>query len=597
MFKHTLSFVASATLVASLGADTLSVDPIVVTATKTEQSLRNTTANVQIITAQELEEKHITSVIDALRSLGNIFIAQSGGLGQQSSFFQRGFTSANTVVLIDGIRYNDPTTTQGQSQLEHLMVNNIERIEVINGAQSGIWGANAVAGVINIITKKPTEQLKMTANTEYGSYATTKLGVSASQKINNFSYYIGANQLTSNSFSAATPKGKKPDAYESDGYKNQTLHAKIFYDVTANDTLGAQFNFIDAKTQYDPYNTPNGSNRETSQINRLGNISYHHLLNNEDAIDASYAITAFSKNDPLGYTPIFKGTNKEFNSQVKLHYTQDGFIVTGINALESKDTMRAKELDSQGVFLTNTNRFDKLLLTQSIRYDTYDLFNDKATGKVGAKYFVTQDMAVSTNYGTAYRVPSLYELYATTYGNQNLLPETTESFDATLHYKHLSATYYYNVVNNLIGYNSITYVNEQAKGKSIIQGYEIRYNNTISENLEMSLSYNRLFAKNQEGKRLQRRPFENALASLTYYPTEKISLGTTVNYIGTRYDDLAQTLQTGRYTLWGAVINYDMTKALTLYIKGENLTNKLYQEVDGYGTAGRNVYAGLTAKF
>ena len=462
MFKHTLSLVASATLVASLGADTLTLEPIVVSAIRTEQTLASTTANVQIITAHELEDKHITSVIDALRTFTSISIAQSGGLGQQTSFFQRGFASANTVVMIDGIRYNDPTTTQGQAQLEHLMVNNIERIEVINGAQSGIWGANAVAGVINIITKKPTEKLEITANTEHGSFATNKLGVAVSQKINNLSYYIGANQITSNSFSSSTPKGEKPDSYESDGYKNQTVNAKIFYDLNANDTVGAQFNFIDAKTQYDPYNAPNGSNRETSQINRLGNITYHHKLNSEDTIDASYAITAFSKTDPLGYSPVFNGNNKEFNGQIKYHYIPDGFVVAGVNTLDSKDTIRAKELQSKGLFLTNTNRLDQLILTESVRYDSYDLFKDKATGKIGAKYFLADDIALSANYGTAYRVPSLFELYAGYYGNPNLLPETTKSFDTTLQYSQLSLTYYNNIVDNLIGFNRFTYVNEAA---------------------------------------------------------------------------------------------------------------------------------------
>lgn len=597
MFKHTLSLVASAALVASLGADTLTIEPIVVSAIKAEQTLKNTTSNVQIITAQELEKNHITSVIDALRTLGSVPIAQSGGLGQQSSFFQRGFTSTNTVVMIDGIRYNDPTTTQGQAQLEHLMINNIERIEIINGAQSGIWGANAVAGVINVITKKPTNQLEISANIEYGSYATSKIGAAASQKIDKLSYYLGVNQIKTDSFSAATPEGKSSNDYESDRYRNQTLNAKLSYDLTPSDILSTQFNFINAKTEYDPYNTPNGSGRETSQINRLGNIAYHHALSNEDAIDATYAITAFSKTDPVGYTKAFNGNNKEFNGQLKYHYLSDGFIVTGINALDSKDTISAKELHAKGVFLTNTNRLDHLILTESIRYDTYDLFNDKATGKVGAKYFFAEDITLSSNYGTAYRVPSLYELYAGYYGNPNLQPETTKSFDATLAYKHLSLTYYNNVIDNLISYNPSTYVNEQAQGKSHIEGYEARYNNTITDSLDLGLSYNKLFAKNQEGKRLQRRPLQSALASLTYYPTTKLSLCTTANYIGTRYDDLAQTKQTGRYVLFGAVMNYDVTNTLTLYVKGENLTDKLYQEVNGYGTAGLSAYAGVNAKF
>jgi len=592
MFKQTLSLVASATLVASLGAKDLTLDPLVVSAVRTEQTLKNTTANVQIITAEELEEKHIASVIDALRTFTSISIAQSGGLGQQSSFFQRGFSSTNTVIMIDGIRYNDPTTPQGQGQLEHLMVNNIERIEIINGAQSGIWGANAVAGVINIITKKATKKLSLDGNLEYGSYSTTKIAADVSQKIGALSYYIGVNQLKSAGFSAQTPKEGNPEDYEADGYKNQTVNAKLGYDLSASDTLYGQFTFIDAKVQYDAYNQPNSSDNEIHQINRLGNIGYSHKLNAVDTITATYAVTTFDKKDPLGWTTAFKGTNKEVNFQGSYHYTSDSFVVAGVNTLDSKDTLTSKELDSKGIFLTNTNRLEDLILTESIRHDAYSSFNDKTTGKIGAKYFFADDTTLSVNYGTAYRTPSLFELHAGYYGNPDLQPETTKSFDATVQYKHLSLTYFNNLVDNLIGYDSF-YVNRTSR----LKGYEIRYNRNVIETLALNFAYTKLSSKDKDGKYLARRPHDTAMASLNYYPTAKFSLGTTANYVGTRYDDLVQTNQTGRYTLISAVANYDLTDTVALYVKGENLTDKLYQEVNGYGTAGRSVYAGLNARF
>lgn len=602
MFKHTLSLVASATLVASLGADTLTLEPIVVSAIKTEQALKNTTANVQVITAEELEEKHITSVIEALRTLANVPMAQSGGLGQQSSFFQRGFSASNTVVMIDGIRYNDPTATQGQAQLEHLMVNNIERIEIINGAQSGVWGANAVAGVINIITKKATEKLSLGGNLEYGSYATTKIAADVSQKIRSLSYYIGVNQLKSDSFSALTPKEKNPEDYEADSYRNQTLNAKLGYDLTSSDTLFGQFTFINAKVQYDAYNQPNSSANEIQQINQLGNIGYRHKFNALNYIDVTYSITEFDRNDPLGNTKTFEGTNKEFNLLGNFHYMDNAFVVFGVNTLDSKNIINSKELDSKGVFFSNTNHFDALILTESLRHDRYDSFNDKTTGKIGAKYFFTEDIFLSSNYGTAYRTPSLFELYAPTYGNATLQPETTKSFDATFEFKNLSFTYYNNLIDNLIGFNPSTYVNEQVIGKSRLKGYEIRYNNTFGDTLSLNISYNKLFAKDKNGDYLIRRPHESARGSLTYTPTSKLSLGTTLNYIGTRLDTdyntwPATTIQTGRYTLVGAVINYNLTDSTTFYLKGENLTDKLYQEVNGYGTAGRSVFTGLNARF
>ncbi len=597
MFKQTISLVASATLVASLGADTLTLNPIIVSASKTEQSLKETTANIDVITAQELEEKHITSVIDALKTLSNIPIGQSGGIGQQSSFFLRGFSSENAVVLVDGIRYNDPTTTKGQAQIEHLMVNDIEQIEILKGAQSGIWGANAVAGVINIITKKATEKLRIGATAEYGSYATTKLGANISQKINDLSYYFGANQIQSNGFSSITPKGENPDDYEADGYKNETVNAKLSYDLTQADTLSAQFNFIDASSQYDAYAQPNSETNKIHQINRLGSISYEHRLNPKDSIQASYSISDFDKKDPLGYTKEFSGTHKELSLQGSYHYSPNAFLVVGGNLLHSKDTVSTKELDSRGIFVTNTNRLENLILMESIRHDVYDMFNDKTTAKIGAKYDFTEDIALSINYGTAYRTPSLYELYAGYYGNANLQPETTRSFDVTGTYKHLSVTYYSNVVDNLIGYDPFTYVNEQVSGKSDLKGVELSYKNTIASDLVLDLGYNRLWAKNQNNQTLQRRAKDTFRSALDYYGIANVHFGLNTHYIGTRYDDLAQTKQTGRYTLWGAIVNYNATENLSFYLKGDNLSNKRYQEVDGYGTAGRSLYVGLNTRF
>lgn len=602
MYKHTLSLVAAATLAASLEANTLQLDPIVVSASKTEQLLKDVTANMDVITSDELEERHVISVIDALKNLSNIPIAQNGGVGSQSSFFLRGFSSENVAVFVDGLRYNDPTTTKGQAQLEHLMVNDIDRIEIIKGAQSGIWGANAVAGVINIITKKATDKLRIGTMAEYGSYATTKVGANISQKINALSYYFGANQIKTNGFSSLTPKGKNPEDYESDGYENQTVNAKISYDFTSSDTLNAQLNFIDASSKYDAYTQPNSEANEIHQINRLGSIGYVHRLNSQDSISATYSISIFDKKDPLGYTKVFKGTNKEVTLQGNYHYAPNSFFVVGGNVLHSKDTISAKELDSKGIFLTNTNSLDKLIITESIRHDVYTMFADKTTGKLGAKYRFTDDLSLGTNYGTGYRVPSLYEVINIHPDIAALNAETTKSFDATVEYKHLSFTYYNNLVDNLIGYVSDPVMwwiggYTQVEGKSRFEGYELAYKNTVANDFVLDLGYNRLWAKNQNNQEIQRRAKDTFRSALDYYGFNKWQLGINAHYIGSRYDDLAKTKQTGRYALWGAVVNYDATENVSFYLKGDNLSDKLYQEVDGYGTAGRSLYVGLNARF
>lgn len=143
-------------------------------ATKSNQSIKDITSNVEVITNAELEEQHYKTIVEVLNKVTGITVSQSGGIGQQTSFFLRGFDTESTLVLVNGVPYNDPTTIGNGAQLEHLMISDIEQIEIIKGAQSGIYGANAVAGVINIITKKATRELQANINIEFGSMNTKK---------------------------------------------------------------------------------------------------------------------------------------------------------------------------------------------------------------------------------------------------------------------------------------------------------------------------------------------------------------------------------------------------------------------------------------
>lgn len=578
----------------------------VTSATKSEQSIKDVTSNVEVITGAELESKHISTVLDALR-LSGVSVSQSGGIGQQSSFFLNGFSSGNTLVLIDGIKFNDQLGTEGQAQLEHLMVSDIEQIEIIKGAQSGIWGANAVAGVINIITKKASKEFKTNINMEHGSHNTERIGANISQKVDRFSYFLGANYLKTDGISAQTPREKRSDEYEADGYINQTLNGKFGYEITDNDTLKFNITNIDAKVEYDPRGNPDGNNNEITQKNRLYKLSFQHNLTHKNYLQANYAKTNFKKNDASVSNSKFEGNNQDISLDGKVAYHTDSFLLLGATNQTSQDTIKNKELKSTGYYLTNNNIFDRLIATESIRYDSYKLFDSKTTGKLGVKYLIKPDMSVAGNHGIAYKVPVLSQIWynATT----NLQPETTKSTDVTFEYKHLKATYFENVTTNLIDYgeNNTPYVYSDDyyynnSGKSKFKGYEISYNNEVAENFLLSVTYNKLSAKDKDGKDLTRRIKESAKINLDYYGIEKLHLGVAANYIGER-DDLDYTpypytsLQTGKYTLVNTVANYDVSKNLKTYLKIDNLTNKLYQEVDGYGTMGRTFAVGINATF
>lgn len=604
--KLYLSAAAACTLAANtlfannmydLGAITVS------SATKSEQSIKDVTSNIEVITGAELEEKRITTVLDALRYSG-ISITQNGFLGQTSSIFFNGMSSGNVLVLIDGVKYNDPTGTEGQAQLEQLMIGNIAQIEIVKGAQSGIWGANAVAGVINIITKKATKELQINTNIEYGSNNTKKISLSSSQQLDKLSYYLGLNYLTSDGISAQAPYGTNPDSYEDDEYENKTFNAKLNYDFTDKDQLTLNFLDISAKTQYDAWGTPNSSNNEYTQDNRMFKVGYKHYFNKDLYVDANYSKTDIKREDPLGWTTKFEGYNKELAVNVGLKYLENSFLLLGANKQKSEDTEDNTKMESKGFFITNSNKFDNFIITQSLRHDNYDSFKDKTTGKLGLKYNITQDFTLSSNYGTAYKAPALSQ--SSYNATSNLQPETTKSFDASLEYKSLKLTYFTNRVKNLIEWNDPTpwpstvygddyYTN--VTGTSKFKGYEISYNKAFNESLLFGAKYLKQSAKDANGQDLQRRIQSNLKLSLDYYGIDKLHLGIFGNYVGTRYDDLAKTKQTGKYTLINTVANYDIARDKKIYLKIDNITDKYYQEVDGYAKPGRTFSVGLNAKF
>ena len=171
--------------------------------------------------------------------------------------------------------------------------------------------------------------------------------------------------------------------------------------------------------------------------------------------------------DPTGWTKEFTGDIKEYGIKSNIEYNNNDFIVLGSDRKEfaQKDSTN-RDYTNNGFFLTNTNHFLNSIFTQSLRYDEYSNFDNKVTGKIGIKHFYN-NFIFSSNYGTAYNVPSMNQLYTPTYGNEDLKPESTKSFDISTKYKNFEIRYFKNRINDLIGYDPITYVNEQVDGTSV----------------------------------------------------------------------------------------------------------------------------------
>ncbi len=612
MKKFYTAALLSATTVMAQGVYEL--EPFVVTANNYEQPLSDTTENISIITAQELSEAQVQTVAQALSTFANIQVTTNGGLGQAASVRLRGFDSKRVLVLIDGVRVNDVTGLNGAT-FEHLLLNDVARIEIIKGAQSGIWGADASAGVINIITKASKEGFHASLRAAYGSYNTTEAALGLSYKAKLFDLKFSVDSIGSDGFSAAEPKygdsnyGKHGDSvgFEKDAYENQTYHGVLGFNLSKHDRLAFDVKRIKAYVEYDaaagvdannvddPFNF-GVSNYFNDITQNFYQSTYTHKSDKHQA-EVKAAYSDFNRTQYGGYT----GSLLEYSAKDMYRYGATSALQLGLDYQKATQGLSAgtsldKSYENQALFLSNLNRLGDVTLSEALRYDAYDNFDNKLTGKVGFKYALG-DAWLKCNTATGYNVPTLYQLYDGFAGNATLLPESTTSYDVSASHKGITIGYFYNSIENLIDYDTTTFKYANISGTSILKGLEFAYEKRYSKLLDIALDYTYLDARDSEGKVLARRANHQLNLRIKSAFTQAFSTLIDAQYVGTRYDkvDLSGA-QTGKYTLVNVALNYK-TEKVHYFVKVNNLFDTFYQVADGYQSPGLNIKAGVSSTF
>ncbi|MDQ7060512.1 MAG: TonB-dependent receptor [Sulfurimonas sp.] len=575
---------------------------------------KDVTDSVTIITKEALEESRITSLDEALNKLAGISMTQNGGAGKSTSMFLRGMDTRRLLVLIDGVRHNDPATLKSTADFSKIMLYNVEQIEIIKGAQSGVWGSEASGGVINIITSKAKKGLHGILNVEYGSFGTTNTSLQASYAEEKFDILIGGLSFKTAGFSAVEAKqseadyGKRYDelGLEKDLYENESINAKLGYNFTDDDRIEAMVQATNGITKYDAFAGVSGDSTTQQSVfkNRLYTLAYKHKDNLND-LKLQYNLSTFDREDTYGN---YIGSIEEFKVDDKISYMKDSFLRIGASyqKAQSKEVTVNKEdkdYNTQSIFVTNYNKFKLIanqntIITESIRYDKYSDYDNSLTGKLGLKQFIMDDFYISTNIGTGYNVPTMSQLYNQYWGNIDLKPEKSLTSDITIGNNTVWVTGFYNKITDLIDYNFSTFTYTQIDGTSRFKGIELGYEDYYFNSLGISAMYTYTDTEDVNGKALARRPKIQIDATLTYYITEAFDIGLSSQYIGERFDKADnQGAQTGKYLVSNLVSNYKVNKKITLYGKIDNITDKYYQTVDGYATAERSYYIGLNAKF
>ena len=596
----------------------------VVSANKTVQSITNTTANIEVITSEDIEEKGYQTVAQAINTVSGISVANSGGLGQPTSFFVRGMDSGKVLVLLDGMRLNDPSTTNGTAILDSLTTSNIQQIEIVKGGSSSIWGSNASAGAINIITKEAKDGIHGSLALSYGSYNTRGADADLSYKDEKLTAQILASILKTDGFSALAPR----DA-EEDGYENKNYNLKLGYAFNESNRLKLSYNNIKTETEFDDsYSVKQADDDYSHATSDQENMALDYYFSQDNysatfhASKGEYERDFYTRGFDGDAHNVYKATLEEYSLINAYDYTS-GKAVLG---LEYKDIDGLNEYIStypslpteaqyknKAIFISNTYDINEnTMLETNLRYDHYDEFDNKTTYKLGLKHNheFLQGFLTSANYYTSYDAPSSFQLATPALGIL-LKPSYTRGFDISASYKKLlSVTYFKNTVEDNIDYtyDPMTFIGGyyNVEGESKFEGLEIQSAYTMEAlNIHLSANYTHLFKyEKEDGTDLVRRPKNVLNASAEYYMSDTMHFGINAQYVGERTDNavdpvtyMTSEVETGNYTLWNLNFSTEITEDLDLNINARNIFDKEYQSVYGYATEGASVYAKLKYSF
>ncbi|MDD3274383.1 MAG: TonB-dependent receptor [Candidatus Omnitrophica bacterium] len=600
---------------------------VIVSATKTETYQAEIGSSTTVITAEDIARTGKRTVEEVLRDVPGLTVMQTGALGGGVSVFIRGANSGQTLVMIDGVEVNDPINASRTFDFSNLLTDNIERIEIVRGPQSTLYGSDAMAGVINIITKKGTAKPEIEGSFEGGSHNTftenlALRGITAQDKLN---YSFSATRLDSKGISKAY------NGSEKDPYHNTSLSSKVGYKVLDNAELSAVVNYTDAVTGLD-----NGANNDVSNYTSwsrdlTSKVAFDQAINSYWTHILSFSYHDIRRKDRRDWNADddnimadwYKGNNKKVEwqhniSPVKWNMITAGFEYekeTGSSSYSlvpdpygSSDHQDRKSVDNYGYYLQDQLKvWDRLFITPGLRVDDHEMFGTETTYKVSTAYLIPETgTRLKGNWGTGFKAPTLYQLYSI-YGDTNLKPEENRSYDFGFEQSFLQdklsfdLTYFHNNFKNLIEWASIgtfPYGEYRNVAKAVTKGFEVGAKIKPLDNLTFSANYTYTDSEDEStGLELVRRPKNQANFNINWGFLPKANLDFGMNYMGSRRDSDYNSVKDKPYTIFRLAASYDITENLKIFGRIENLFDRKYQEVYGYETLGRSFYAGLKAKF
>ena len=581
-----LSFVCSSVLAESGDSD---LDNVVVTATRSQQSIENVVGSVTVITRAEIEARQPQTIEELLRAEAGVDFTNNGGPGNLTSIFMRGGNPGQVLVLIDGVRVG--SVTQGSTSYEFIPVDQLERVEIVRGPRSSVWGSEAIEGVIQFFTRKPDG---VTASAGYGSEHTYTATAGVGGNIDGTWFSVLGDRFQTAGFNACRSFSAcfavEPDR---DGFRNTSGSVRVGH--AWGDVADVEFGTLYAQglTHYDGSFSNQTAFREIiptarAHVRPLSNWDLSLTLGDtHDDQDSRHDGVFVSRFNTERRSGTLQSDWKPFASQL---------VTLGVDYIkdmvESTTPFDRDSRDNTGVFAVYQGHFGAHEIEASVRRDDNEQFGVHTTGNAGWKWFLPHSFNVMASWGSSFRAPTFNDLYYPNFSNPNLDPETATNVELgvgrdTAH-ERWSVHAFQTKIEDLIDLDQNFIPRNISKAR--IRGIEAQYRLKL-ESWDVGASYTWLDPRNRsEGANfdniLQRRA-RNSVRAQASYLIGPFSIGTIVTAQGARYNNSANTDRLGGYALFDFLGEYAVTSQWRVQAKLSNAFDRTYETVHYYNQQGR----------
>jgi vitamin B12 transporter len=609
---------------------TSTLDDVIVTANKIEQKQNTTGKLVTVITATQLNAHAGQSVAQVLSEQAGLNLPGAlSNAGTVPSIYMRGASSGRTLILIDGAPVGDPSMISNEFDLNLVPLAQIERIEILKGAQSTLYGSDAIGGVINIITKKKAGSF-LTAGASAGSYGSKTNQISFNGALSKINYTAGFENQRADGFSSANDKNNT-GTFDKDGYKNNSWFTKLNYNINNQWSLQASTRktaykasidygaFKDDKDEYfNNATTMSGLQLKYKKDKTVFQFQYQYTTQDRsylnDSADKKYI--TYEDNQYAGKTHFADaflsksiGQNIQWILGSDFRYgsynqTYASISVYGPYNENFKDTFQFQNALYGSLLVNDASK--KWLLELGARYNHHSRYGDNQTFTVSPSYVIQPGLRIISSVSSGFKAPSLYQISY----NTALKAETSVNAELGVDYKSnpvdARIVYFNRTINNGIDYNYIDY-NFFNFIKQKVNGIEIELNHRLPHGQSVGVNYTLLNGQETNQNRitttdtitynyLLKRPKHSLQMQYNIAINKKWQASLSGRYISSRYDVggyATQDVKLDYYTLLNAHLQYQASKGLSFYVDMQNILQDQFQEIYGYNTMGRTIQIGF----